>query len=212
MIRRDREEAYEIAMPIRRRATRARDAQRIDGGDALRCLHADDPLPLQSIVTVKLRPGHLSQLLEGLQGGVSFRFSASRADCPGRPRCSGRALRARLDQASPSALARNSSPPASVGGLALAQARARLRSPAACGWRSHSSLSGMTVAALISQTPGSRSSTSTCRPANCLPSDYLPVGPRSPLTRPTSPEDALILCLRLHEGTLARYAPAGHLG
>ncbi len=55
--------------------------------------------------------------------------------------------------------------------------KAVCRSDAARGSCNQRSLSGMTVAVRTSQTPGSRSSTSTCRPAYCFPKDICPLRP-----------------------------------
>ena len=65
----------------------------------------------------------------------------------------------------------------SRGGFSCAHARARRRSSLALGSCSQSSFSGKTFAVRINQTPGSRSSTSTWRPANSLPSEIWPFWP-----------------------------------
>ena len=74
VIRGNRQEPDVVAVSVRGAATYLRDAQRIEGVYTCRGCRADNFFPLQTIVSIELRPGQLSELLERVQSGMAIGF------------------------------------------------------------------------------------------------------------------------------------------
>ena len=75
------EQSHVLAISECSCSARLSDAQRIDAVNPWRRSHTDDFFPLEPVVPVDLRPGHLADLVQGVQGCMSLWLLQSEQIC-----------------------------------------------------------------------------------------------------------------------------------